>query len=213
MSRLALQRLGKRETFIECLYVEISSSKVYIRSKRFENRSPTHLVHATKIEKGLYSTIPMIHLFTPRRLRRVTIFLPVRDGKSLCTPAKESFEIFARGHALSLSFFLFLPVSFSSTLSVLSILRVQNVCMRITLDNLERKGVSYDISFVAFDIVVVVVVFPFFFLSLLLSSRHARGERDSEKFFSPARDSLAGNLMELKSFRDAHRCVLYSHAA
>lgn len=80
--------------------------------------------------------------------------------------------------------------------------------MRITLDNLERKGVSYDFSFV-----VVVVVLPFFFLSLLLSSRHARGERDSEKFFSPARDSSAGDLMELKSFRDAHRCVLYSHAA
>lgn len=46
-------------------------------------------------------------------------------------------------------------------LLVLSILRAQNVCMRITFDNLERKGVSYDFSFVVVDIVVVVVVLPF----------------------------------------------------
>lgn len=69
--------------------------------------------------------------------------------------------------------------------------------------------------------IIVVVVTPscsFFFslsflLSLLISSHHAREERDSEKFFFFRPRFLDGDLMELKSFRDAHRCALYSHAA
>jgi len=52
-----------------------------------------------------------------------------------------------------------------------------------------------------------------FLLSLLISSHHAREERDSEKFFFFHPRFLDGDLMELKSFRDAHRCALYSHAA
>lgn len=82
--------------------------------------------------------------------------------------------------------------------------------MRITFDNLERK----DTSCTTFLLSSSPSSLSYFFLYLFssFSSHHARAERDSEKFFFHPR-FLDSDLMELKSFRDAHRCALYSHAA
>lgn len=85
--------------------------------------------------------------------------------------------------------------------------------MRITFDNLERKGASGTrLLFCRHR--------PYFFFlphpsltPCIRSSRHAQKKWDSEKFFFPRTRFLRdGDLMELKSFRDAHRCALYSHA-
>lgn len=81
----------------------------------------------------------------------------------------------------------------SDAFSLFTLLR-----MRITFDNLEHKDISYNFSFVIVVIVIIVVVvivivvtIVLFFLHLFFfrCSSHARGERDSEKFFSSTRDS------------------------
>lgn len=77
--------------------------------------------------------------------------------------------------------------------------------MRITFDNLERK----DASRTGFSFVITYSLPPF----LLVASRAK--EAEFRGIFSPHEISSRrrGDLMELKSLRDAHRCALYSHAA
>lgn len=85
--------------------------------------------------------------------------------------------------------------------------------MRITFDNLARMPLIPDFPFVVTSVFFSLSPSPSF-PSCSRSSRHARKKWNSEEFFFPRTRFLRdGDLMELKSFRDAHRCALYSHAA
>lgn len=149
---------------------------------------------------------------------RLVSFIPRRDyassrfsclhvtGKAFVHLSKEKVpgDIRAWTHSSLLSPTLFSPFQIS---------RARDAYMRITFDNLERARVSRTTSLLSSSCFFF-LFFPLpLFLSLLLPSRHTRGETGFREIFFSRPRFLDGDLMELKSFRDAHRCALYSHAA
>lgn len=88
--------------------------------------------------------------------------------------------------------------------------------MRITFDNLERKDTSIFLLSSSSSSSSTSPSSSFsslscFFFFIFFRYSRARGTGFREIFFFHPR-FLDGDLMELKSFRDAHRCALYSHA-